>query len=130
MNDIEQRLAAMKVKELRDCLSHLVNSIYDVDADEKNEIGNVLKSWGLDRPKKAMDSGFALFNCHINAADSRAKKAYIDTWGQKSWYKHIQPCWDVGIMSIFNVKPNKLRKWYIEKVTEYVNENRRPVDDT
>lgn len=43
-NDVEQRVAAMKGSELRDCLIALVTALHAGDA-----VGLVLREWGLER---------------------------------------------------------------------------------
>ena len=69
-----------------------------------------------------MDPTFAIFNQHKNKADERAKKAFIEMFGQKDWDKNIQPLIDNGIMSIFNEEPNTYTIAYVAFVFAFVNE--------
>jgi len=82
-----------------------------------------IKKMGVEKREK-MDLGFALFNCHINNAKSKAKKDFIKKFGLEVWNKEIEPFWGKGIMSIFSEPPNEPRAWYVEKIQEYVNKGR------
>jgi hypothetical protein len=65
----------------------------------------------------------ALFNCHLNNAQERAKVAFIKRFDEASWKKEIQPFIDKGLMSITE-NPNGYARWFVEAVAIFVNENR------
>lgn len=71
-----------------------------------------------------LDPRWALFNCHVNDAEKRAKIKFIISNGTKCWNKEIQPFVDQGIMSIFNVKPNKWTVEFLKDVCRFVNEKK------
>lgn len=74
--------------------------------------------------RKRMDHTFSVFNLHVNKAGERADAEFIQQFGQETFDKHIKPCHDAGIMSIFAVgwhrSPFKLV--WIALVTLFVNE--------
>lgn len=75
---------------------------------------------------KAMDAYFAVFNCHVNNARARARRAFIAKYGRPAYMKVIYPYWRRGIMSIFHDKPTEHTKFFVDKITEFVNEGREP----
>ena len=72
-----------------------------------------------------MDAYFSVFNCHLNDADKRATMDVIAKFGVKKYAEELQPFQEKGIMSIFKVEPTDVAKYYVDRVEEYVNENRR-----
>jgi hypothetical protein len=75
--------------------------------------------------KSRMDSGFAVFNLHVNDAGERANAEFIKQFGQERFDKKIKPFYDRGIMSIFRQKPGKYALAWVTLVTAFVNEDRR-----
>lgn len=63
----------------------------------------------------------AIFNCHKNNAEARAKVAFIHKFGEDVWDKKIQPIIDNGIMDIFNEKPNVHTLFFVNAVFLFVN---------
>ena len=72
---------------------------------------------------KKMDGYFAVFNQHLNNAGDRAMKDVKEKFGVIGESK-MAVLQAKGIMSLFQEKPNDVTKYYVDKVTEYVNENR------
>ncbi len=70
-----------------------------------------------------LDAGFSLFNCHINDAKDRAKDAFIKIHGSTAFENEIQPFLDKGIMSIFESKPNRWIRTYVDLIQAFVNED-------
>lgn len=79
-----------------------------------------------EKPKK-MDAGFAVFNCHVNDAEKRARQAMIDLGpvGIK-WLEEIDAleAEGGGIMYIHRVAPTPAIGCFVGLVTAFVNENR------
>ena len=66
---------------------------------------------------------FAVFN--IQTEDrTMADAGFIRRWGKELFNKKIAPIHKTGIMSIFNIKPNKYTRWYVELVAFLVNARR------
>ena len=74
--------------------------------------------------REVMDCGFALFNSHLNDAQSRADKAFVKRYGQKAFVNEIAPFHKAGIMGIFNQPPNEWTQYYVDLVHAFVNEER------
>jgi len=73
------------------------------------------------RKKEKMSPGFALFNCHVNRAKDRAIASFIRKFGYDTFRKKLEPFLDKGIMSIFDEKPNKHTKFFVQRITRFVN---------
>lgn len=73
--------------------------------------------------KEPMNFQFALFNGHVNDAFKKAKKAFIQSFGQAGWDKHIEPFSKKGIMSILQDTPTKETLAYVFAVSAFVNED-------
>lgn len=69
-----------------------------------------------------MDINFALFNYHVNNAKTKAKKAFIQRFGQEKWDTVMKPYVKNGIMGIFNDKPTDETKFYVDAVFIFVNQ--------
>lgn len=72
---------------------------------------------------KKMDTGFAVFNNHVNNADWRAKCLVSAKFGREGLAEIAKASKD-GIMAIFHVKPTPVTQFYADRVTEFVNEDR------
>ncbi len=72
--------------------------------------------------KEILSPNFAVFNLHINDAESKAKQAFVKRFAQETFDSEIQPFIDKGIMSIFNTKPTEHTRWYVEAVGIFVNQ--------
>jgi hypothetical protein len=68
-----------------------------------------------------MDVTAALFNCHINNAEERAKESYIAFFGKESFDANIQPYLDKGIMSILKTQPTPTLQFYVYTIWNFVN---------
>ena len=76
--------------------------------------------------EKPMDDFMAVFNCHVNKAHDRAKADFIEWFGPGSWKKSgMEKAEKDGIMIIFKRPPTAHTEFYVKRVAEYVNENRR-----
>lgn len=64
----------------------------------------------------------AVFNCHVNNADRKARRDFRAKFGPDAWQKHMTPFVRKGLMSIFDEPQNKHTKFYADAVTRYVNE--------
>jgi hypothetical protein len=78
-----------------------------------------------DEREEAMSPYFAVFNCHVNRAQGRATRAFKRKFGPEPFEKNIRPRLKEGIMSIFQNRPNRWTRWYVAKITEFVNEDRK-----
>lgn len=74
--------------------------------------------------EKKYDQHTALFNCHINGADKKAKAAFITKFGKAVWNAKLADAEKNGIMVIFKSAPTKWTKFYVETVAKIVNEGR------
>lgn len=76
-----------------------------------------------------MNPFFAMFNCHINDAQTKADRAFIDKYGKGQWSRRIKPLQEAGIMDIFYQSKDEWLLFYIDSVHAFVNEGRtRPAD--
>jgi hypothetical protein len=64
---------------------------------------------------------FAFFNQHDIDFKS-AKENFIKEFSEEDFKKEIQPFVDKGIMSIFQVKPNDQRRWFVYEVAKLADE--------
>lgn len=71
--------------------------------------------------KEPMDVYFAVFNCHVNNAKSKAIREFKKTYSPEIYDKEIKPFIKSGIMSIFQEKPNKYTLHFAETIQKYVN---------
>ena len=78
----------------------------------------------MKKKQARMDTGFAVFNLHVNKAGKKADAEFIKQFGQLTFDKHIAPRHKEGIMSIFRKKQNVYTASWVTLVTAYVNENR------
>jgi len=67
-----------------------------------------------------MDSYTAVFNADDSDL-AKAKERFIKTVDEKSFNKQIQPCLDMGLMSIFEQEPTVEIGYYIVQLAYYVN---------
>lgn len=80
--------------------------------------------------RERMDPGFAVFNCHVNNAADRADAEFKALFGEKCFKRHIAPCHEAGIMTIFH-REGKWRLLWVTLCTAFVNEDRRnPYDSS
>ena len=70
---------------------------------------------------KPVNLFFAVFNCHVNNAQTLANKAFKERYGKLVFNKQIAPFARKGIMSIFDEPPNEWTQFWAEKVAELVN---------
>lgn len=84
----------------------------------------------MEPRKKKLDGYMAVFNCHLNNANERAAKEFVDKYGLSIWTREIQPIIDCGVMSIFQQGPNEWTQFYVDTVTRIVNEDRESEDDS
>ncbi len=68
-----------------------------------------------------MSPQFAVFNLHVNKAGVKANKAFKEHFGVEMFKKHIAPLHKAGIMTIFDKSPNRYTKWWVIRVTGFVN---------
>ncbi len=73
-------------------------------------------------PSSKMSTCFAVFNCHINHAQDKARKAFISKYGKPCYMKEVHPTVREGLMSIFNHKPNSFTTYFVAKIKHFVNE--------
>ena len=71
-----------------------------------------------------MDGYFAVFNGHKNNADKRARADMIKKFGKQRYAEEFKPLVKQGIMSIFDTRPTAITKYYVDRVTKYVNEKK------
>ena len=64
----------------------------------------------------------AVFNGHVNDANTRARIDFVNKFGSITWGKIMQPLIDDGIMVIFDKDPTEHTKFYAEQVAKYVNQ--------
>lgn len=74
--------------------------------------------------KERMDTGFAVFNCHVNDAKARADAEFIEQWGQDSFDTHIAPLHEQGIMLVLQGEPTPEKVAWVTLCTAFVNEGR------
>lgn len=80
--------------------------------------------FALPKLPEKMNPHLALFNCHVNKANRRAKVAFIEKYGKAVWDKQLQPKVTTGIMVILQEPPTKYTRFYVNTVTKFVNEDR------
>jgi len=74
------------------------------------------------------DPYFAVFNCHVNGALGKASDAFkIKFPGQ--FDTEIQPYIDKGVMSIFDESPNEYLTYFVNAITNTVNETSMDMDN-
>lgn len=72
--------------------------------------------------KQNMDVYFAVFNCHVNNAKTKAVRRFNKKFGKETFNKEIRPFIKNGIMSMFHTEPNKYTKYFAETIQEIVNQ--------
>jgi hypothetical protein len=77
-----------------------------------------------------MDTGFAVFNQHVNDAGKRAEAAFITAFGVKTWNRVMKPLVNEGIMAMFQKPPTVYTLWYARTVQAIVNDGELPKGDT
>ena len=76
----------------------------------------------IDNPRREwLSPKFAVFNLHVNKAGERADAEFTSQLGQESFDKHIKPCHDAGIMSIFQGARTPERAVWVALCTLFVN---------
>jgi hypothetical protein len=102
------REAAREARAMQ--LGRTTATVFEVDGEEY-DVEN-------DDP---MDVSFALFNCHKNNAQERAKESYIAFFGKESFDANVQPYIDNGIMSILKTQPTPTLQFYVYTIWNFVN---------
>ena len=69
-----------------------------------------------------MSVDFAVFNLHRNNAGKRANKLFITKYGRTEFNKTMMPFHRKGIMSIFDSRPTRRTKMWVNAVHRFVNE--------
>lgn len=76
--------------------------------------------------KERMDSGFAVFNSHVNRASQRADREFKAQYGQDAFDQYIAPLHKAGIMLILHDTEDSdaliHRVAWVTLCTAYVNE--------
>lgn len=70
--------------------------------------------------KEKMNPYFAVFNAH-DPDLRKAREAFNKHFGKGVYQKRISPFMRKGIMTIFHKPPNNWTRWYVNRLTEFVN---------
>jgi len=73
--------------------------------------------------KEDMSNYEAVFNSHVNNAEDKAIKDFKKKYGDDIFNKEIKKFLNKGIMSIFRSQPNEYTLWFVNRITDYVNNN-------
>lgn len=82
----------------------------------------------MEKQESIMSPSFAVFNCHVNDAKSKANEQFIRMFGQKAYDEIIKPLHEKGIMIILDdtdsKRENIKRHAWITLCWYFVNENK------
>ena len=79
----------------------------------------------MGKKEDPMSPHFALFNLHVNDAQKKADRAFVQRYGQEKFDEIMKPLHEDGIMGIFQTKPTEELKFYLNAVFCFVNEKAR-----